>query len=98
MKFALLDTVVLNRDLPEHGLRAGDLGAVVELYGADGVEVEFVQPSGQTKALVTLQSGMCAPSPKATSSRFVACEAPGSANDVELENDRSGRVDPKGRG
>jgi hypothetical protein len=57
MKFALLDTVVLNRDLPEHGLRAGDLGAVVELYGADGVEVEFVQPSGQTKALVTLQSG-----------------------------------------
>jgi hypothetical protein len=56
MTFALLDTVVLNRDLPEHGLRAGDLGAVVELYGADGVEVEFVQASGQTRALVTLRS------------------------------------------
>ncbi len=56
MKFALLDTVVLNRDLPEHGLRAGDLGAVVELYGADGVEVEFVRASGQTKALVTLRT------------------------------------------
>lgn len=55
MKFALLDTVVLNCDLPEHGLRAGDLGAVVELYGTDGVEVEFVQASGQTKALVTLK-------------------------------------------
>ena len=55
MKFALLDTVVLNRDLPEHGLRAGDLGAVVELYGSDGVEVEFVRASGQTKALVTLK-------------------------------------------
>ena len=55
MKFAVLDTVVLNRDVPEHGLRAGDLGAVVELYGADGVEVEFVQASGQTKALVTLR-------------------------------------------
>jgi uncharacterized protein DUF4926 len=55
MKFAPLDTVVLNRDLPEHGLRAGDLGAVVELYGADGVEVEFVRASGQTKALVTLK-------------------------------------------
>jgi len=38
MKLALLDTVVLKRDLPEHGLRAGDLGAVVELYGTDGVE------------------------------------------------------------
>jgi hypothetical protein len=55
MEFALLDTVVLNRDLPEHGLRAGDLGAVVELYGADAVEVEFVRASGQTKALVTLR-------------------------------------------
>jgi len=56
MKFALLDTVVLNRNLPQHGLRAGDLGAVVELYGSDGVEVEFVRPSGHTKALVTLKT------------------------------------------
>jgi hypothetical protein len=55
MTFALLDTVVLNRDLPEHGLRAGDLGAVVELYGADALEVEFVQASGRTKALLTLK-------------------------------------------
>jgi uncharacterized protein DUF4926 len=55
MKFALLDTVVLNRDLPEHGLRAGDLGAVVDLYEPDGIEVEFVRASGQTKALVTLK-------------------------------------------
>ena len=56
MKHALLDSVVLNRDLPEHGLRAGDIGAVVELYGADGVEVEFVRASGQTKALLTLKA------------------------------------------
>ncbi len=56
MKFAVLDTVVLNRDLSQHGLRAGDLGAVVELYGADGVEVEFVRASGETKALVTLKA------------------------------------------
>ena len=55
MTFALLDTVVLNRDLAQHGLRAGDLGAVVEIYGADGVEVEFVRASGETKALVTLK-------------------------------------------
>ena len=56
MTFSLLDTVVLDRDLPEHGLRAGDLGAVVELYDSDGVEVEFVRASGQTKALVTLKA------------------------------------------
>ena len=56
MKVALLDSVVLNRDVPEHGLRAGDIGAVVELYGTDGVEVEFVRASGQTKALLTLKT------------------------------------------
>jgi len=56
LRFELLDTVVLARDLPEHGLRAGDLGAVVEIYGTDGLEVEFVQASGRTKALVTLKT------------------------------------------
>jgi hypothetical protein len=56
MKFAMLDTVVLTHDLSEHGLRAGDLGAVVEVYGEDGVEVEFVQASGQTMALLTLRA------------------------------------------
>lgn len=56
MKFAPLDTVVLRRDMPEHGLRAGDLGAVVEIYGERGLGVEFVQASGQTKALVTLKT------------------------------------------
>jgi hypothetical protein len=54
MKYKLLDTVVLDRDLPEHGLRAGDLGAVVEVYEPDGLEVEFVTASGKTQALVTL--------------------------------------------
>jgi Domain of unknown function (DUF4926) len=52
-----LDTVVLNRDLPEQGLRRGDLGAVVQVYGADAVEVEFVTASGRTQALVTLTTG-----------------------------------------
>jgi len=54
MKHRLLDTVVLTRDLPEHGLRTGDLGAVVEVYEPDGVEVEFVRASGHTQAVVTL--------------------------------------------
>ena len=54
MRFSLLDTVVLNRDLPDHGLRRGDLGAVVEVYEPDGLEVEFVAASGRTQALVTL--------------------------------------------
>jgi len=52
-----LDTVVLNRDLPEQGLRRGDLGAVVQVYGAEGIEVEFVTAAGRTQALVTLSAG-----------------------------------------
>ena len=56
MKFKTLDTVVLERDLPEPGLRRGDLGAVVEAYRPDGVEVEFVAASGRTQALVTLRA------------------------------------------
>lgn len=54
MRHQVLDTVVLDRDIPEHGLRRGDLGAVVEIYDPDGLEVEFVTASGRTAALVTL--------------------------------------------
>lgn len=49
-----LDVVVLNEDLPLHGLKQGDLGTVVEIYAPDAVEVEFVTASGRTQALVTL--------------------------------------------
>ena len=56
MKHSPLDTVVLVRDLPDHGLRAGDLGAVVEVHPPSGLEVEFVTASGRTTALVSLQA------------------------------------------
>ena len=55
MKFKQLDTVVLDRDVPESGLRKGDLWAVVQTYEPDGLEVEFVTASGRTQALVTLR-------------------------------------------
>ena len=61
MRFKELETVVLDRDLPEHGLRRGDLGAVVQVYDPDGIEVEFVTASGRTQALVTSGSAMCVP-------------------------------------
>jgi len=54
MTFQALDTVVLSRDLPEHGLCEGDIGAVVHAYLPDGLEVEFVTASGRTQALVTI--------------------------------------------
>ena len=54
MRFKLLETVVLNRDLPESRLQKGDLGAIVHIYEPDGLEVEFVSAAGMTEALVTL--------------------------------------------
>ena len=54
MTFKTLDTVVLRNDVPGQGLRAGDLGAVVEVYEPDALEVEFVTAAGHTQALVTL--------------------------------------------
>ena len=55
MKYKNLDTVVLKTDLPDYGLQKGDLGAVVQVYEPDGLEVEFVTASGRTEALVTLK-------------------------------------------
>ncbi len=57
MKFRPLDSVVLKHDHEAYGLRTGDLGAVVEVYEPDGLEVEFVSASGRTEALVTLTIG-----------------------------------------
>ena len=52
--FTLLETVALTHDIPESGLRRGDLGAIVELHDAEAFEVEFVAASGRTQALLSL--------------------------------------------
>lgn len=57
-----LDTnsdVVLTRDVPEHGVRAGDIGTVVERHVVPGVReegysVEFFDMAGNTVAVATL--------------------------------------------
>ena len=56
MTYQLLDTIVLDRDIPDHGLRRGDLGAIVEVHEPDAFEVEFVTASGRTAGLVTLNA------------------------------------------
>ena len=55
MDVKVLDTIVLEKDLADYGLKKGDVGAVVETYEPDGLEVEFVTGSGKTQALVTLK-------------------------------------------
>jgi len=59
MTFDLFQRVVLTRDLPKEGLRAGDVGVVVEHYPArgntpEGYELEFFSATGQTVAVVSV--------------------------------------------
>lgn len=61
MAIKLLDTVVLTRDIDAHGLRAGDIGAVVEVYSPTDYEVEFVTIAGQLRALLTLGAAQIRP-------------------------------------
>ena len=61
MAYRTLDTVVVTADLPSHGLKRGDIGAVVQVYSPDAVEVEFVTASGHTQAVVTLRTHQIRP-------------------------------------
>lgn len=54
--FQLYDVVTLTEDLPPHGLMRGQVGTIVEQYSPDAFEVEFVDNTGHTYALVTLHS------------------------------------------
>lgn len=61
-----LDTVVLAKDIKEHKLTRGDVGAVVHVYeGGKAFEVEFVTGVGKTIAVVTLQVGDIRPMQRA---------------------------------
>jgi hypothetical protein len=52
----LLETVIATANFPGQSVLAGDLGTIVEIYTAPGLayEVEFVNPDGSTRALLTL--------------------------------------------
>ncbi len=51
------DQVVLTRDMPEHGLVAGDIAAVVAVHQAGkGFTLEFTTVEGDTVAIVTVDA------------------------------------------
>ncbi|HEY4691081.1 MAG TPA: DUF4926 domain-containing protein [Anaerolineae bacterium] len=57
-----LDNVVLTTDLPEHGLKVGDIGTVVLVHReAAGYEVEFVTLDGETVAVVSVLAAQVRP-------------------------------------
>ncbi len=53
---SMLDTVVATVDVPDQHVLSGDLGAIVEVHSKPSLayEVEFVNPDGSTRALLTL--------------------------------------------
>jgi hypothetical protein len=61
--------VILTRDVAEDGLRAGDVGTIVERHSVpavleEGYSVEFFDMTGNTVAVVTLPaSALRLPSP-----------------------------------
>jgi hypothetical protein len=59
MGFELYSDVILTRDIAEQGLRAGDVGTLVERHlvpnvAEEGYSVEFFDMTGNTVAVVTV--------------------------------------------
>jgi len=54
---------MLDRDAPEHGLRAGDRAAVVELYGRTVSRRSSSNLQGRPRRWSAFGPGTCAPSP-----------------------------------
>ena len=50
----LTDIVAVLNSAGESNVEVGDVGTVVELLPPDGVEVEFLDRNGRTRALATL--------------------------------------------
>ena len=48
------DSVVLARDLPQYGLKKGDVGTIIHVHPAKGYEVEFMTLRGETIAVTSL--------------------------------------------
>jgi hypothetical protein len=59
-----LDSVQLNEDRPDLGLKAGEVGTIVHVFDtADAYLVEFINDDGSTKAEVELTPQQIRPSP-----------------------------------
>lgn len=56
------ERVVLNEDVLDHGLRAGDVGTVVHVHaGHAAFEVEFLALNGDTETIVTMNASQIRP-------------------------------------
>jgi Domain of unknown function (DUF4926) len=57
----VLDVVAVTKDIPEHGLRRGEVGTVVERWKDGAYEVEFSDDTGEAYAFVALSTDQLIP-------------------------------------
>lgn len=56
------ERVILTSDVPEQGLKAGDVGTVVHVYSdASAYEIEFFALDGRTLDVVTVEADQVRP-------------------------------------
>jgi Domain of unknown function (DUF4926) len=62
MAFELFSDVILTADMPGEGLKAGDVGTVVERHAVagmdDGYSIEFFDMTGRTVAVATIPASV----------------------------------------
>lgn len=57
-----LDQIVLTADLPNEGLKAGDVGTIVDIHRVgEAFEVEFMTLAGETVAVTTVLASQVRP-------------------------------------
>lgn len=65
MKYELFKEVALTKDIPEKGLRKGDVATVVEYHpvseGEDGYSLEIFNALGDTIAVITVSESFIEP-------------------------------------
>ncbi len=57
----ILDAVAVIEDLPEHGLKRGEVGTVVDRWKDGSFEVEFSDETGEAYAFVALRDDKLMP-------------------------------------
>lgn len=57
----ILDTVAVTEDLPEFGLRRGEVGTVVDAWKDGAFEVEFSDDSGEAYIFAALRAEQLMP-------------------------------------
>ena len=57
--YQLMETVIATEDIPEEGIRSGDVGTIIDIYVeiATAYEVEFVKADGSARTQVALSPG-----------------------------------------